>query len=449
MTRTGDLAPPTIPAHTIPPDRPSALWPAAPVIGLEQQTQSTWDSPDLSATWDAGDVWDNPRSAVTYTDVWCDTIGVEIVHGEPDDADLFPPSQATLTLYDPTGIYRRRTIDGRLLYYAPGKRVAILALFDAGDRWWLFNGRVATWTEHGDDTIEIVAYSAASNLAQDPGKDWTAGAAGDTIRPRVTALVAGSGVQGVTVRADLGQATLSVPAAEAATAYDMIQRAVWSDGGIVFGDADDQLVVRDRTWRVGRTDQPATPLILTDNVCIAGNVIVHDAEIANVDEWLAGRVVLSNDATPTPLIATASNPTESIDPSLVFTHPDTDLWRTQSEGNALAQSIANDRGAARLAVGFARVYLHDPRRSTAADWKPIVDLRLGDRVGWQHEYDNVDGSTTLVDVDVIADTIRHAITPESWIVEFESSPAVGYRAVYEWDTTTLTWDTSDPTGVWR
>lgn len=445
--RAADLAPPTIPAHPIPPDQPSAAWPATPVIGLEWSPQSTWNSRDPASTWDnPALVWDDPAAGVGFVDVWCDCAGVEVVHGEPDETDLFPPSRLTLTLYDPGGKYTRRTVDGQLVYYAPGRRVVALGLID-GVAWWVFAGAVATWTEHGD-TVEVVAYSTPAALAQDPGREWSAGVDGDTLRPRATAIVAASGIAGVALRADLGDATLSVPAAEAVPAWEMLQRAAWSDAGVCYSDADDTLVVRDRRWRQGRGDEPSPPLVLTDNVCIAGNTVVWDAEIANVDEWLAARVVLSNAADPA-LVATASNPAELIDPRLVFTHPDTDLWRTQSEGDAVAAAIANDRGTARLAVGFARVYLHDPRRSTPAEARAMVDLRLGDRVAWQHEYTNPDATVTLVDVDVIAQTIRHAITPDEWLVEVESSPAVGYRVVHEYDTTTLTWDTSDTTGVWR
>lgn len=448
--RVSDLAAPAIPVHVIPPDQPSAKWPAAPVIGLEWVPQSTWNSPDPASVWDnpAPLVWDDPASLVGMTDVWCDTAGLEVVHGEPDEVDLYPPSRATLTLYDPTGRYRRRTVDGQLVYYAPGRRLSCLCRFDAGDLWWLFNGRVAEWHELGDDLVEVVAYAAPSNLAQDPGRDWTAGVAGDTIRPRVNAIVAASGVVGVTVRADVGTATLSVPAADRVTPWDALQRATWSDAGVVYSDADDTLVARDRAWRTGRADTPTPPLVVTDNVCIAGNTVVWDLAAANVDDWLAGRVVLSNDADPA-LIATASNPAETVDPNLVFTHPDRDLWRTQAEGNSVAAAIANDRGTARQAIALARVLLHDPRRQTVADWRPVIDLRLGDRIGWQHETDNVDGTVSLVDVDVIASTVRHLITPETWTVEIESTPAVGYRVVHEWDSTTLTWDTADLTGVWR
>ena len=447
--RATDAAAPAIPLHVIPPDQPSAQWPASPVIGLEWVPQSTWNSPDPASVWDnpAPLVWDDPAAAVGMTDVWCDTAGLEVVHGEPDEVDLFPPSRCTLTLYDPTGKYRRRTVDGQLVYYAPGRRLSCLARFDAGDTWWLFNGRIAEWRELPDALVEIVAYSAPSNLAQDPGRDWVAGAAGETLRPRVTALVAASGVVGVTVRADVGDATLSVPAADRLSAWERIQQAAWSDAGVAYSDADDTLIARDRRWRQGRADTPTPPLVVTDNVCIAGNVVVWDLTAANVDDYLAGRVVLQNDATPA-LVATASNPAELVDPSLVFTHPDVDLWRTQPEGNAVAASIANDRGTARMAIGSARVYLHDPRRQTVADWRPLIDLRLGDRVGWQHEA-IVDGVVSLVDVDVIAHTVRHLITPETWTVEIESTPAVGYRVVHEWDTTTLTWDTADVTGVWR
>lgn len=445
--RTLDAAPPTIPAHTIPPGNPSAEWIAHPVVGLEYlPTGDTWDDRDSQVVvWDNPSLtWDDPITASGFTDVWCDTAGLEIVHGEPDDAELIPPSRATLTLYDPAGKYRRRTPDGRLVYYAAGRRLTVLGR-DGAD-WWLFSGRVATWHELPDATVEIVAYSITAALAQPPGQDWAPGVAGEQLGARAAAIVAGSGITGVTLKAATGTNTLVKPPADSAAALEMLQRAAWSDGGVVYADADDAVVVRDRTWRDGRADQPATRTVLTDNVCDApGAVIVWDAQYAHDDEWLAGSVTLSTDAG---LVATYTNAAELIDPRLRYTHPDTDLWTTQSEGDGLAAWIAALRGQQRLSLGLARVHLHDVR-VPAATWRAMLDLRLADQVRWQHVDVWPDDAVVLVDVTNVVHTIRHLITPATWTVELESGPAVTYTPVGMWDLTSWRWDSADPAADWR
>ena len=53
---------------------------------------------------------------------------------------------------------------------APRRRLAILADI-GGTLWWLFHGRIATWHELADSTVEITAYSCSAALAQDPGAE--------------------------------------------------------------------------------------------------------------------------------------------------------------------------------------------------------------------------------------------------------------------------------------
>ena len=444
--RASDAPAPAIPAHAIPPSQPSARWGAKPIVGLEfLPVGDTWDDADPAVTWDALTpyLWDDPETASGFSDVWCDTTGLELEAGDPDDHDLYPPSRATLTLYDPAGKYRRRTADGRLVYYAAGRRLCVLAeLKSDASRWWLFAGRIATWHELAGDMIEIVAYSSSSYLAQDPGREWTAGAAGDKLAQRTAAILAAASAT-MTTRADTGLATFEVPAADRIPPLEVLQRAAWSDGGLVYADADDTLTVRDRHWRDGRTDNPAPLLSLTDNVCAAGVVPLAEVELADDDEWLAARVVLSTDAG---LVATASNPAETIDPRLLYTHPDTDIWRTQAEGDALAAQIANVRGAQRPALEVGRVFLHDPRRD---DWRAIVNTRIGDRVTWQHEARNDDGTLTVYELPAILDTVRHLLTAETWITELATSPAVGAIAIETWDVTAYTYDDTAPGAVWR
>lgn len=442
--RASDAAAPTIPPHVPVPGQPSAAWKAQPIVGLEYLPDADlYDDIDTeTVVYDSTLTWDDPATAAGYTDVWCDTTGLEIVHGEPDENELLPPSRATLTLYDPTGKYRRRTPDGRLVYYAPGRRLSCLARI-AGVSWWLFNGRIATWHELADGFVEITAYSSTANLAQDPGTAIAPGAAAETLRARLTAILAHAAAAGpgagITLRSDLGLATLAVPAADRQPWLEQMQQAAWSDGGLLFADADDTLIGRDRNWRDGRADQPAAKLALTDNVCDAGAVIVWQPETGHDDEWLAGRVLISNAAG---LTATASNPAESIDPALLYTHPDDDLWRTQPEGDALAQWIAFVRGTARLAIARAVVHLHDPRFDY---WQQIIDTRLADRVRWLH-VERFAGQLDTTDVDVIVCTVRHLLTADTWTVELETTPAIAYTPVPEWDVTSYTWD--DAAAVW-
>jgi hypothetical protein len=443
--RVSDAAPPTIPAHAIPPAQPSATWKAKPIIGLEYlPLADLWDDADPAVTWDAlGEpyVWDAPGTASGFTDVWCDTAGVEIVHGEPDEHDLYPPSSLTLTLYDPTGKYRRRTADGRLVFYAAGRRLVALAQIGAGS-WWLFAGTIATWHEQADGFIEVVAYSGSATLAQDPGRDWTAGTAGQQLPPRVAAILAAATSTQAT-RVDSGLATFVVPVADRVPPLEVLQRAAWSDGGLVYSDADDTLTVRDRNWRDGRNDSPAPPLVLTDNLCDRGAVVLAEVELADNDDWLAARVILSTEAG---LVAVASNPAELIDPRLIYTHPDTDIWDTQSVGDSLAAHIANVRGAQRPALELGRVYLHDRRHDY---WQAVIDTRLGDRITWTHQDRNLDGTLTVYELPAVLSTIRHLLTAETWIVELATTPAVGAIAVESWDVTAYTWDDAAAAAVWR
>lgn len=445
--RVHDQAPPAIPPHAIPPAMPSARWGAKPVIGLEYlPAGDLWDDVDADVTWDnPNKVWDDPAAAAGFTDVWCDTAGVEIIHGEPDEHDLLAPSRCTLTLVDRTGRYRRRTPDGRLTFYAPGRRVCAGAVID-GVWWWLFAGTVATWHELGDGMVEIVAYATTAKLAQPPGRNFSPGVDGQKLEARAAAIVAAAAIP-VTVRADAGTNTLALPDAEdQAAPLELLQQAAWSDGGVVVSDADDTLIVRNRVWRNGRDDQPPR-WTLTDNRCTAPDaVIVWEAQTAHDDDWLAGRVILSNLAGLAASYTQPAGTGEPIDPTLVYTHPDVDLWKLQAEGDTLAAWIGGLRRVSRLAIALARVYLHDARFDY---WQQTIDLRIGDRLNWQHDDVWPDGTAVLVDVDVITHTIRHLLTPETWIVELETTPAIAYTTTPAWDVTALRWDSADLNATWR
>jgi hypothetical protein len=386
-------------------------------------------------------VWDAPEIGAGMTDVWCDFHGLEIGHGEPDEHELYPPARAVLALRDPgDGRYRKRTADGRLVYWAVGRRLAVWWHDAAGADWWLFSGRVATWREALDHTVTIEAFSRAATLSQDAGTDWTAGVAAQHTRDRLAAIITAAGSGAVlSAGGDDGDTALSVPPPEDRPAWEAMQQAAWSDGGIVYDDADDTVVYRDRRWRNGRADQTVVP-VLSDNVCDAGVVVVWEPEATDADDGVAGSVALTN---LTAVTVTATAP--GGDPAMRYTHPDVDVWTATVAGQALADWIVQVRSTARMALALARLYLHDRRFDL---FRVGADLRLGDRVVWLRRDDWLDGSTDTLQLGLVVRTVRHAITPETWVVDLETSPAVDHVPLVLWDRTAFTWDDPNPANVW-
>lgn len=443
--RVTDRAVPTVPAAagTRPPWFRQRL-----VIALERLPQSAyvWDDPDPTVTWDRADlVWDAPQIGSGYSDVFCDFQGCEIIHGEPDEHELYRASECRLQLLDPgDGRYRLRTVDGRLVFYAPGRRLAVYTIDGAGAVWWLFHGRIASWRDElqAAGSVQIVAYSGTAELAQDTGlKDWSAGTADQFPGPRLDAIAAAVAYSGGPIRRDLGDVPLNLVPRPGGSALEAMQQAAWSDGGLVYSDADDTFVGRDRRWRGGRADQ-TRKVVYSDNVCGA-DVVLWDPVIADDDSTLAGRVVLQNNAA---LTATATGGT-LVQPAQVYTHPDVDVWKLQADGNKLAADIALARSNPALKLDTGRVHLEDGR--FPGYWPLVVDTRLGDRIRLWHDQTNPDGTVATVDVDLIVETVHHSITPESWLVDVETSPAVAFTAVELWDRTVFAWDATDPLNVWR
>lgn len=446
MARADDQPRPAVTVDPHPP--PAWMRGGRVVVALERLPQAAyvWDDDDDTILYDDPDpdrlVWDAPFVGEGYTDVWCDTIALNVIHGQPDERDQYRTSAALLELRDPgDGRYRTRTVDGRLVYYATGRRLAVWWQDPELEDWWLFHGQIATWRERLDGTVGIEAYSGRM-VGRPHGAPWTAGAAGDFLSERVAAILAATVDPPPPYRADLGDVTLSVPDTADTVPLDAIRQAAWSDGGIVYTDADDTLIIRDRRWRNGRTDQTGER-ILTNNVCDAGVMAIVVADPETTDDFMrqAGTVRLENDADPALVAVAAVPPGTFIDTDVTFTNPGKDLWQTQLQGNTLAAFILAERSMARVALATADVYLHDRRFDYFA---LATDLRLGDRARFQH-----DDPFGFYDVTVIVTTLQHQLTPESWVLNVGTSPAVDYTAVELYDDTLLTWDDPDPLAVWR
>lgn len=504
--RATDLAPPAITPHPLPPGAPLARWPGHLVIGLERLPQAAyvWDDDDDAVVWDDGvnvpgvipswtnlpagfagpygsrlwaaDVnhtyrWDAPgtwndvgvgylsqvESRYVYdapfvgsgfTDAVCDFQALTIESGEPDELGLYPPGQLTLSLANPTGEYTQRTVDGRLVYYAPGRRVAVGWVDQASVWWWLFGGRVTDWIENADGTVAVEAFTGFAELAGEPGAPWTPGTAGQLPGIRMEAILAAFGYVDAR-RLDLGDVALLAPVTTRAP-LEELQTVALSDGGVVFCDADGTVVYRNRGWRSGRSDQTTVPA-LSDNVCTA-DAVVWDLELANADDGLATDVVLTNAATPTPVTVRSSVSQSDASawwyqgPRYRLTHPDPDLWSTTGDGQALADFLLSVRSSPNVAIGAFSLYVNDPKQNL---WALATNRRIGDRLRFVRDQVEPGGDVATLDVQLVLASIRHEITPDGWLATFTTSRSVAYLEPELWDITAFVYDQTDERNTWR
>jgi hypothetical protein len=186
-----------------------------------------------------------------------------------------------------------------------------------------------------------------------------------------------------------------------------MQQVGLSDGGIIFADADDVLVYRDRNWRDGRDDQTQY-WTLSDNVCTT-ETTVWDARLITADDGLSTAVRLVNVAGLEALQELDANPYSV---AHVLTHPDADQWTTQAEGDDLAQWQLDRRSVVLVDVEELTLYVHDDRQ----DLFPLaVDTRIGDRMFFRHAYRT---PTTLEQftVGIVVSMIRHSINANEWVM---------------------------------
>ena len=438
--RTTDQPPPVFTPHPLGPGSPLATWPAIPRVIVERLPvyAYTWDDEDPAVVWDApGDVyrWDDPAVGAGFTDATCDFVAVELEAGNPDELGLFAAARAVVTLDNRAGDWSIYDESGRLVYFAPGRRLIVGAEL-AGGWWWLFSGPIDRWDVNADDTVTIEAHDRFAMLAQEVGP-FTPGAAGDRPGPRIAAIAAAAADPGPK-RLDPGDVTLTAQLSDRPPLEEM-QVVALSDGGILYVDADGTLLYRDRLWPRGRADQPDVP-VFSDNVC-DGVVPVASAELTTSDDYLATSVTLANVA-GTVATAATDDPLWAERP-YPLTHPDPDQWTTAGQGQGVANHLLNLYGTP--AVGLARFELHltDPRADV---WAVGVDRRLGDRVRFVHDFVAAGGGVGTFDVTAIVTTITHQIDPENWVVGVGTGPAVAATVIQRWDRTDWTWD--HPDAVW-
>ena len=401
-----------------------ATWPVRPVIAIEQRPVApyVWDD---GTVWDAaGAVWDAANAMPAFVDATCDFTGCDIEFDGPDDQLNFPAGHLTLTLDNRSGRWARYNVDGTPTDYGVGQQVWVWADEKAGPgAWWLFAGRIARWDERADDTIEIEAFDFLTDLAQPVGT-FTPGAAAEQPGARLTAISALAAVVLLRTRYAAGTVALTRQATERAPLEEM-QTVAGSDGGVLYGDADGTVVYADRTWRVGRSDQPAVPVVGT-NVC-AAPLVLHDPVLSTTDTALATTVVLENVAG---LKATA---TKGTGPYVLAAQDQ--QWTTQPEGDTLAAALVAQTWQPRLGIDTADVYLMDPAQPAALG---AVDWRRGDRIRVLHDSKTPTG-VARVDIEALIVSLAHAFTPDGWVLTFGTGRALAYYTPAVWDSGAV-WD---------
>jgi len=380
-----------------------ARWPVRPVFAVERSLPwSYWDSGPRVGTWDdPGTIWDGG-----WRDATCSWTGAEIDSGEPDDNGNYPAARVVLQLDNADGSWSTLNTDGTPSDFGPGRRLQIWAHNAAGD-WWLFAGRIARYDQRADDTVEIEAFDALSDLAQTIGT-YTPGVAGDKAGARLAAILAAAG-EAPPTRFAVGLVSLTRQETELAPLEEM-QTVCASDGGVMFADADGTLVSFDRTWLSGRTDQAAVP-VAAFNVCSAP-VHVWDPVMSTNDAGLADRVILENVAKLRAVAGTASG----------YTLSNTDgQWTTQAEGDNLAVFLLAQQSPRRVALDMFDLYLLDPNQPDL--WR-AVDWRRLDRIRYLHDQKTVGAGLRRVDITPLIDTIVHTITPDNWTMTVATARAV-------------------------
>lgn len=413
-------------------------WPVRPVIALEAAIAfRLWDDP--AELWDIGHVWDD-----RHADATCAFTGMEIEFGAPDESGLFPASRCVVQLDNADGRWSTFNADGSLSNFGPGRALDVWAhdrssdprlfgeghfgeeLFggDAAD-WWLFSGKIARWDQRADDTIEIEAFDAFSDLAQPIGT-FTPGVAAEKPSARQLAILNAAGLGSIPHRFDLGNVTLTRQPTDRAPLEEM-QIVSQSDAGVLHVDADGTLLSLDRNWPIGRTDQDVIPVV-SDNVCSA--FVIWDSVITVNDTRLADRVVLENVAA----LVAATGPAGGY----VFTLTE-QQWTTQVEGDGVAAALLNMFSPRRLALDEFTLYLFDPHQPDL--WR-MVDTRRLDQLRFLHEQRAVGGVLT-VDVGVLVSAYTHTISVEGgWTMTIATSRAQDFALPIVYDDGSL-YDTDE------
>lgn len=437
--RTGDLALPALVPHPIPPGAPVAAWPAQLRIAVQRTTGQPYGW-DAGAVWDeTGDptlVWDAVATGPVWVDAVCDFEALEIDDGQPDDLGLFPARRLALSLANRAGQWSTWTDAGRAAAFPIGTPLDVWCRYAGEDRW-LFAGYVAEWSQVGD-RVEIVAFDGYSDLAGDWGAPWTPGSAGQRPLARVRAIATAARWPG-TVTGDVGHTDLLTAQVDAdRSPLEAMQVAVLSDGGIVVGDVDGKLVVRDRYWRNGRTDQPRV-WTFTDNACDIDAAVVWDADWGANDTAVANEVRLTNIADATVVATTgATRPVR-------LTHPDPDVWPTTAVGQTLADFLLDQATVAGWRLNSFALHLRDPHQPVL--WDAGTDLRRGDRMHWISDTFDAEGSPLRLQLDTIVAGVRHEITPTDWLTTVTGTRAVASLITLLWDDGHL-WDDPAPSNVW-
>ena len=82
-------------------------------------------------------------------------------------------------------------------------------------------------------------------------------------------------------------------------------------------------------------------------------------------------------------------------------------------------------------------------------WRAGIDLRLGDKLNVIRTYPAAGDELGHLDVDTLATTITHEISPDAWVTTVATSRVITHRVTELWDRTLWVFDDPNPLAVWR
>jgi len=385
--RTGDRPPPTLapavgdpqpPSVYYSDDRPERRWAGVDIYFVVEYTPADyhWGVWDRSL-WDDG-LW-SPHDEV-FTDFTCDNRGFSIDQQMGGPTDPVQVATCRFTLANGDGRFCQfDETSGRLLHFLPGRELLMWFVHD-GQPWMQFRGEVTRWADTFSDfdpRIEGEAHDASWRTNQS-GRTYTPGIHGQHPGPRLTFLASAGGHQGP-LDFETGTVELNNRPTTASPLEEM-QLTALSDGGLLVMDVDGTWRYFGRAWTAGRPDQPAVVVLDDANQdgypYWGGDPVTDDESMANViriesaDQPTTGRPVEGI------LVEGYQEQSVALFGGDIYSAHEM-LWLTRSEGQALADHLANLLSTPWPTYENLDFYVDH----TAFDLWPIVrDMRIGDGI---------------------------------------------------------------------
>ena len=465
---------------------------ARPVVSIGVGT--TWATGEGGGVWDASN-WDEPGATWSgrdphFVDVTCDVIDVVTFAGRERSSDDWDVGTATITLDNTSGWadYPPTVPSGLLLSVRPGRPVEVAVAVDDAEPWPLWRGYIdeanPEYSAEGGPVVVLECIDAKGEIGRAELAQLAApvGAA-ETVTSRVERIAAA--VPWPSWLSNFDTVTMPLLATDLnGSAADLLNNAAASGGGAIFGDIDGQLRLRHMDWQTWNADDPPDgvigwgdgPMLIDLTIDPEGSMLIDPAPVDYLEDPAGTGLYMLVDTGfylvegPNGLFAVASYTSLQVCPSMwELANARADFATRTIVGNGTVTRTFDDMegqgaygvetfkrtdletqntsdldilGLRWLAVrGFhqmprvAAVTIDAATDPSTVDVITVVDPRLPSRLVCRHR----DGDRDVFNRVMLAVSVEHDISPESWICR------IGLDDAGPWMTgaTTGRWDVDD------